>query len=102
MRFYITACCLLFGVMLVGCTRPPETKPQPPLPIASGQINHAIIEEENLRAEGVFTNYNFGYRTHTITDGHIDIYESGVAIITDTDGTKHCMRVGELHDLSFR
>jgi hypothetical protein len=100
MRFYITVCCLFLGVTLIGCTRPPEAKPQPPLPIASGEIIRAVLEEEVVPANGIMTNYTV--KARTITEGHIAIYDFGTAIITDPDGTKHGTRISNFIELSFR
>ena len=89
---------LLFGFILEGCAKPPDTKTQPPVPIASGELIHAYTTEGVPPAKGT----DWTYKVHTYSQGHIVIYESGISIITDPDGTKHGLTVFELKDLSFR
>jgi hypothetical protein len=100
MRFYITAFCLLSALVLVGCTRQPETKSQPPLPIASGEVIRAVWEESVVPASGILTNYIV--KAHTVTEGHVSIYDGGTVIVTDPDGTKHGVRISNFIELSFR
>jgi len=100
MRFHIIACCLLSGILLTACTRPPESKSQPPLPIASGEIIRAVWEESVVPASGILTNY--AVKARTVTEGHVAIYDGGTVIITDPDGTKHGVRISNCIELSFR
>ncbi|HSY19224.1 MAG TPA: hypothetical protein VK815_12855 [Candidatus Acidoferrales bacterium] len=100
MRFYITACCLLSGIILTGCTRPLESKSQPPLPIASGEVIRAIWEEQVVPANGILTNYVV--KARTVTEGHVVIYDGGTVIVTEPDGTKHGERISNFVELSFK
>ncbi len=100
MRFHITVCCLISGVMLTGCTRPPESKSLPPLPVASGEIIRAVFPERILPADGTLTNY--ASKARTLNEGRVAIYDSGLVIITDPDGTKHVLQHYQFIELSFR
>jgi len=102
MKYGNSVCCLavlFFGFALSGCSRPAEAKSQPPVPIASGEIIHCMFSED-AAPEGTNAVFKFIHRTYT--EGHVVIYESGVVVFTEPDGTKHCARVGEVTGLSFR
>jgi hypothetical protein len=90
---------LISSLALAGCSRPSEVKSQPPVPIASGDLIHCAFTED-AAPEG--TNAVFNYTHHTFTEGHVVVYESGIVVLTEPDGTKHCERIGEVTGLSFR
>ena len=101
MRYNISVGCLAMlvsGFALSGCSRPSEAKSQPPVPIASGDVIHCVFSED-AAPEG--TNAVFKFTHHTFTEGHVVIYESGVLVLTEPDGTKHCSKVGDVTGLSF-
>ena len=100
MRFYIIACCLLTGVLLTGCTRPSEAKSQPPIPVASGEIIRVVWREQVVEPNGMLTNYIT--KAHVVTDGRIAIYEPGMVIVTESDGTKHGVGITGFIEMTFR
>ena len=97
MRYIVLLGCL--GSLLTGCSKPPGVASQAPVPIASGQLIHYIFAED-AAPDG--TNAVFKFTHRTFTEGQVAVYESGVVVITEPDGTKHSARLGEVTGLSFR
>ena len=100
MRYYIVACCLIASFMLAGCTRSSETKSQPPIPIASGEIIRVVWREQVVEPNGMLTNYI--YKAHVVTDGRIAVYEPGMVTVTESDGTKHGVGITMFIEMTFR
>lgn len=100
MKFHTIACCLFFSIVLLGCTRQPETKSRPALPIASGEIIRAVLEEQVVPTNGMLTNYII--KARILNEGHVDIYDGGLVVITDPDGAKHGFSFHHFIELSYR
>jgi hypothetical protein len=91
---------LIFGFSFAGCSKQQEIKSQPSVPVASGDVIHAVWREEVVPANGMLTNY-FS-KAHIFTEGYVAIYDSGLVIISDLDGTKHGARIADFVELTFR
>jgi len=84
--------CLFF---LVGCSKP--DKPEKTLPIASGEVIRCALHP------GVVYAYREGNTNALVfTEGRVDIYSSGMVIITERDGTKHCGGEAQFSEITFK
>ena len=92
-RWAGTSLCL---ISLAGCSKP--QKPEPVLPIASGEIIRCVLHH------GIVYDYRNGESTNKLlfTEGKVDIYSSGMVIITERDGTKHCGADAHFSEITFK
>lgn len=83
-------------ILLVGCSK--SDKQQRALPAISGEIIRCVLHP------GVVYAYREQESTNRLvfTEGRVDIYDSGMIIITERDGTKHCAGTPQFSEITFK